>query len=370
MKEIQKHIAVCSNIRETWEGRLFRPEIASKFIGCGWASHLKQIWKKGDVVTGDVAAREIAANRWDASSVLIIQSEESKAGRLLERQGCGRFLYICWESPLYAFKTYDTFRNRSENYRFGSHAQWHKDEGVSAAITTKPFYFPCLQGSQADWRRSTRITISDIPRKAKVALVASYKPLRSEFRRCITEKDWGSTHLGLVTDLRRLKSTTYRQAVIRHTHEMRMKLLRLLVEQDLIDIYGSNWTIHNHGPCKDKTQTLESYALAIALENCIWPGYHTEKIPQAIYAGAIPIADLDDVTKRAMPRDCFIDIQGLTPRESVQLIESTLQSPSRLTHLREAGRDYLCRAKSRLYFEKDFAIEVAEKALTYLSEQN
>lgn len=365
MQQQEIHIAVCSDIKETWDNRLFDPEINSKFVGCGWAGHLRRIWKLGNVVTGDVATKMVAQNRWKPTSVLIIQSEESKPGATLEKLGCSKFHYICWESPLYAFKTYDTFRKSATNYRFSNHAQWCIQESSDTSQARSQIQFACLQGSQLAFKESRELHKE---RHRKVALIASYKPLRSELNRCLLEKEWKSAHLGLITDLRRLKSPTYRQAAKLQTHWKRIDLLNHLLANELGDIYGSNWPIGNSGSCSDKIKTLQQYELSIALENCIWPGYHTEKIPQAIYAGSIPVADVDHITSQLVPKECFIDIQGLSPQASIQLIKETLHSPSKLQSLREAGREYLCMSDSRLYFEEDFSEEVRNNALIYISE--
>jgi hypothetical protein len=363
------HLAICTHNPELWGNRMLDQSLAGLYPGCGWPKELRQCWTAGDVVTGDVAASNMAHGTWSANDVLIIQADGSKQGRELEQMGCRAFLHICWESPLYAFRVYDNVSKGITPYAFHQIAGQPKNKPY--INTDSPTRMACLPGSQKDWVRSSKHRHTH-QRRHRIALIAAYKPLRSELKRCIQERQWRSSPFGAVTDIRRIKSKTYRQAKTRNTNTLRLCLLQQLSEALPVDLYGKGWERCEQladqrtqwlGPCGDKQTTLASYAYSLVLENCIWPGYHTEKLAQAIAAGTIPITCLDAETEKQIPHDCYIRIEYKDLSATTQILQSMCHADR--AKLSKAGERFLASSFAKNYFEVDYAQDIADKALRF-----
>lgn len=367
------HLALCTHISELWNNRLLDPYLAEHYPGCGWANDLSRCWTAGDVVTGDVAAINVIRGIWSPNDVLTIQADGSKQGRVLQEMGCRAFLHICWESPLYAFRVYDEVDKGNSPYAFHHIAGLPSNKQGTAVDS--PIRMACLPGSQQDWIKASQHRQTH-ERRHRVALIAGYKPLRSELKRCIQEQQWRSTPFGAITDIRRLKSETYRQAKRRQTHTLRLQALQQLSDVVTVDLHGKGWERCQQlayskaqwlGPCSDKQTTLASYEYSLVLENCIWPGYHTEKLAQAIAAGTIPITCLDSETAKHIPEECYIQLDC----RDVSATRHTLQSLSNAerVQMRNAGIKFLGSSFAKNYFEANYAIDVAEKALLFAEQR-
>ena len=359
--KISTHIALCSDIPQLSDNKIFDERIGESCIGTGWARHLRKHWIAGEVVTGDVAERCISDGEWMPSQVLVVQSDGSKVGERLEAYGCKKLARLNYESPLYAFREFDKRRDRVEEYAYTQQALTgpHREHVEGEARSMR---MPCLKGSQKEWMRKSTLWNATGDRKNRVALIAGYKPLRSELRRCVSEGELRSLHYGALTDIRRLSSKTFRDARKLSTHTERIELIRQTANACGIDVYGRNWEnacIHPAmimGRCVSKERILRQYKYSLTLENCVWPGYHTEKLAQAIAEGTVPITRLDAVTAREVPRECFID-----SREFAQG-SCNLPTAKEYEKLVEAGKRYLASSLARLYFEEDFAVEMVEAA--------
>lgn len=81
-----------------------------------------------------------------------------------------------------------------------------------------------------------------------------------------------------------------------HLHEPRKSLLSWLSKFIEIDGFGPafNHNISNHNESNfTKYDLLQRYAFNLCPENGIYPGYYTEKVPEAFAAGCLPIAWAD-----------------------------------------------------------------------------
>ena len=371
------HIALCTHIPDLWENGILNPSKAKLYPGCGWTSELHKLWQHGSVVSGDVAARRITSGEWPAQNVLIIQADGSKQGKLLEALRCHAFMHICWESPLYAFKVYDKVLGGKSPYAIHHMASSKLEPGERWGYQTcSPMRFACIAGSQKAWvdahqKDDTR------PRLNRIALIAGYKPLRSEFGRCLNEKQWKSAPFGAITDLRRGISKTYRNAKRLQTHPHRLKLIHSLAELIPVDIYGRNWerwvpqqtqNINILGPCTNKLETLSRYEYSLVLENCLWPGYHTEKLAEALAAGTIPITTLDALTAMMIPESAYIQAKCLSPADKPSIHQ--LPDQGERNAIRIEGQRFMSSDSAKHYFEIDFARYVTREILHFIERLN
>ena len=81
-----------------------------------------------------------------------------------------------------------------------------------------------------------------------------------------------------------------------HLAEPRRTLFKVLSEMIEIDGFGPyfNSEIKNHHNSGfEKSRILEKYAFNLCPENSLYPGYYTEKIPEAFVSGCLPLTWVD-----------------------------------------------------------------------------
>jgi hypothetical protein len=86
-----------------------------------------------------------------------------------------------------------------------------------------------------------------------------------------------------------------------------------------LDIYGKNWScflpvhykenISCYGIVSDKLETLCRYDLSLCFENYDCLGYMTEKVPQSIICGVLPIVKKGTINKE-IPRELYYEWDG------------------------------------------------------------
>lgn len=89
---------------------------------------------------------------------------------------------------------------------------------------------------------------------------------------------------------------------------------------------------------RDKMETLKKFKYCICFENCIHPGYLTEKIFDCFFAGTIPIYFGAPDVAESIPKTCFIDFNDFN---DFNLLNAYLFSLNE-----EANEKYLMAAKS------------------------
>lgn len=63
----------------------------------------------------------------------------------------------------------------------------------------------------------------------------------------------------------------------------------------------------HRGPVKSKRAILQQYKFSICYENSIFPGYLTEKIFDALFAGCVPVYLGDPEVEKSIPSNAFVD---------------------------------------------------------------
>ena len=71
------------------------------------------------------------------------------------------------------------------------------------------------------------------------------------------------------------------------------------------------------GNIKDKAKILPKYKFTIAYENCITPGYISEKMLEAMLYGSVPVYLGDPDVEKRVPKNCFVDKREYPTYESL-----------------------------------------------------
>jgi len=106
--------------------------------------------------------------------------------------------------------------------------------------------------------------------------------------------------------------------------------------------------------CPDKLTALGDGRFSLILENCVYPGYVTEKIFDAFRAGTVPIylgaPDIEDF----VPPDCFIDFRRFANPDSLWK-ELAEMSETQWSNYRQNIRFFLQSSLYRQHLEENVA---------------
>lgn len=139
-----------------------------------------------------------------------------------------------------------------------------------------------------------------------------------------------------------------------HPNELysaRIETIRFFEEHCLSDFdhFGRGWSSDYkswRGPASNKNETMAKYKFNLCYENAQnFPGYVTEKIFDAFYAGCVPVYwGAPDIELR-IPSSCFIDRRQFKSNAELLHFLNNVDEPTWLNYI-SAAQDYL---KSEAY---------------------
>jgi hypothetical protein len=101
-----------------------------------------------------------------------------------------------------------------------------------------------------------------------------------------------------------------------------------LAARQLIDLYGNHWSYMPdrglHGSTPDKIATITNYSYSLVIENCLCPGYVTEKLSDSILANRPVIYYGDYEIAQSRFSDTFVKLENLS-------IEAFLKAESQIS---------------------------------------
>jgi hypothetical protein len=96
-----------------------------------------------------------------------------------------------------------------------------------------------------------------------------------------------------------------------HLNEPRKSLHSKLSENFIVDGYGPyfNKKIKNHNSSNfNKKDIMRNYAFNLCPENSLYPGFYTEKIPEAFLGNCLPLAWADKNIQYDFNKNCFVNL--------------------------------------------------------------
>jgi hypothetical protein len=274
--------------------RFFEAEAAGKVSHTilPWCYFAAEAKKQGiEMVTGDV----YLAMTDRPKNALLISHMITPRTHALIAAGAKPFALFSQESPLIAFRFFFDLSRHSALYPHVFVPRGFKNKvAVSSQFHDLYFPEPYTVGATipGDWRLRKHLTMisgnkrSPFTLKRFIGGVLSGKFYREFYKERLAAIEyfagkefdlygigWQKPFLGETPEMRRAITTCYR------------------------------------GPVDDKLATLKQYRFTFTMENTSAPGYVTEKIFDAIFAGSIPLyLGAPDITDY-VPADCFIDLR-------------------------------------------------------------
>jgi hypothetical protein len=374
-------VAISADIEDLENGRLFEPEISNLYPGSQWAACLKERFDSvgGVTLTSDTALREVQAGNLDPRRLLVVQHVLEKNSQKLIDCGAVPFMWLMFESPLYAGFCYEQLASIEARFE---HIRVFMPSSAENA-TRRRARFPSfsrayLQTTEPeDW--AGRRFVSMVMANKYVSLqrwgdLESYADvpwwLAMQLRHAIrgnpaTEK----------IDLRQLQ-----------LQDKRLEAIDYFGRNELLDLFGGGWhslwklppkyrkrltrIVDPHvGRVTDKIGTLRKYKFNLCFENVRYPGYVTEKIFDAMVAGTIPVYwGAPDITEM-VPADAFINAADFSGFDPMHDFMRTL-SVGEAERILKAGRDFLRSNEGQRFSYEGFAEELIQVIINWVSTLN
>ena len=293
---------------EFQNNQIFDHQHAAKFPGAlTWAVFSDHAKKRGwKVMTSDVYLKKTVHS---SPSLCISEMVTPFTKRVLATEAVP-FVILSGESPNVAWNFYHYLERYARPY---SHAFLFRGAGARVKPSTRfhPLYWPntyCDMTSAPEWNK--RQFLAMIVGNKQRLLVNEQKPLKS-MRRLAKRLVWG--YLRLTDPLFRFEDLYHKRidAICYFADVLGFKLFGTGWDQQR-GLGNTQWQIIQRlrpASVEDKLGTLRHFRFALCFENCVFPGYVTEKVFDCFLSGCVPIyLGAPDITD-FIPKESFIDFR-------------------------------------------------------------
>lgn len=354
------HIVYDVAYKEFQNNKIFNHEYAAHFPGAiTWAIFADKIRGMGwDISTSDVFLQE----KRESDNVFCISEMISDYTFKIFDAGAKPLILICGESPNVAWRFYHKLEQYSQLYK---HAILFKgaQQKVRKSAQFHVLHWPNIYRE--------RLYHTKWDERQFAVMVASNK------RRISGIGKFGSAKLILRKILWNYLMITDPVFRFDDLYEMRLKAILYFSNVQGFRLFGTGWDekkelspkewlhIQRLKPKKveNKLETMSRFKFAICFENCIFPGYITEKIFDCFFSGCIPIyygaPDIEDF----IPKETFIDFREFGNFTELNEYLNGLTESEAKSYL-EAAQDFM-RSKSFEKFTADSFVDKLIKIIAY-----
>jgi len=288
--------------------QIFDPQHAAKFPGAiTWAVFSDHAKKRGwEIMTSDVYLKKLV----HSPVTLCISEMVTPFTKRVLATGAVPFIILGGESPNVAWDFYHNMGRYARPYR---HAFLFRGAGARVKAPTRfhPLYWPntyCDPEPALEWNK--RQFLAMIVGNKQRLLVNEQKPLKS-MRRFAKKLVWAYLHF---TDpLFRFEDLYHRRidAICYFAGVAGFSLFGTGWDQQR-SLGNTEWQIIQRlrpTSVEDKSDTLRHFRFALCFENCVFPGYVTEKVFDCFLSGCVPIyLGAPDIAE-FIPKESFIDFR-------------------------------------------------------------
>ena len=261
-----------------------------------------------EVLSGDVFVK---MNPRFERAVCISREAQSKEFKTLLKLGVEPRLLFTGESPNVSWNFYHNVGRLSHIFKHVCLFRGVK-ERIPGQVKFHNHYWPMI--------RPANVSFRNFEERKLLVMVASFKERFTQNRRNILSRIYSPW---------RWLRILYYQTIDVHArfpdlyHE-RLKAIKAFSGFSEFHLYGRYWDVarqyvseikklsfaNSPDPVPDKITAMGNFKFTLVLENCVFPGYLTEKIFDAMLAGTVPVyygaPDIQDF----IPMDCFIDFRN------------------------------------------------------------
>lgn len=287
--------------------RILDYDYALQFPGASVIPCLCNIARKADwdMMTGDV----FLSTRPMFSRAVCLSNEATWMLPQLIRANVEPKILNSGESPNVAWKFYHNLPDYSRLFKYS--CLFH---GIKERCSTgmfEHFYWPCSGREMANGLQWDQ--------RSLLCMIVSSKARNTP--------NWASRRSRLFQPVRIFKQILHDRIdpflKVEDLNETRLQAIEVFADKSEFRLFGKGWGAaikywprfkrvrfaNKPQTCKDKIQVMENYKFALCFENCAFPGYITEKIFDAFFAGCVPVyLGAPDITGY-VPQECFIDFR-------------------------------------------------------------
>lgn len=323
--------------------------------------HKLALEKGWEMMTGDVFLK----SRPSFERAVCLSQEVSRQTVKILTMGVEPKLLFSGESPNVSWKFYHNLRALSKDY---VHAFLFKGfaDRVDGSVKFHNYRWPMPDPTPLD-----EIKFQD---RKLLVMPSSFKERYAVNR--VNILSW------LYFPIRSLKILYYQAtdplARFPDLYRTRTDAVKAFAHKDQFFIMGRNWDVactyvkkirkldfaNPPNEFDDKMKTLSSFRFTLVIENCIFPGYVTEKIFDAMLAGTIPVylgaPDIEDF----VPKGSFVDFRKY-PGFSEMWDDIASWSEKKWIEMLEAGNKFISSPEFDVFRQEN----VAYQFYTWLTEE-
>jgi len=136
---------------------------------------------------------------------------------------------------------------------------------------------------------------------------------------------------------------------VREIYSLRQEIVNFFASPGKFDLYGTLWDRGGatpletenikkvyRGMVEEKLPVLSQYKFTFCLENSVFPGYVTEKIFDAMFAGSVPVYLGAPDVLNFIPKNCFIDLRDFKSLKELDVFLSSLDEAKYMEYLQNS----------------------------------
>lgn len=299
-----------------YDESIFRYNVAKNVIGGSWIYLLyEHAVKEGFEVI--LASDYLRKGKYSSEDLIISDSITANTKKLLSTPA-KPFILFSGESPNVDWKLYTFINKYSSSYKYtmlfsGCKSYIHSNSQFI------PFFWP------NDARAAQALCLGSTKKESQsIVMIASNKKQHSI-------SDGNLLKKGVKGVLMKILTNTLPSIKLRDLYSFRMEALKYFSHRSYFRLYGKNWHNYNNlnkserdavirlapKEIDDKIELLRRYEFALCFENCVYPGYITEKIFDCFFAKCIPVYLGAPDVEKYIPSDLFIDMRSFPDFKSL-----------------------------------------------------
>lgn len=343
-----------------YDDNIFNYDVAQNVIGGSWVS-LIFAKAKQQGVSVVLANRYLSSGSFSSNDLIISEGVTAHTAKLLSTPAKPFILFSC-ESPNVDWKLYTFISRYTKPYKYallfgGCEKYLHK--------STK--FIPLFWPNDSKIFHSHK-ALSFGKSTKQLVMIASNKKQNSIAGNNRIKA--GIKSLGMKAITKLVPSVKSKDL-----YSLRMDAIKYFSDKQYFDLYGKNW--NNHSNLTDaekqavvsllpkeidsKYEVLSQYKFALCFENCIYPGYITEKIFDCFLAKCIPIYLGAPDIEKFIPSNLFIDMRLFSNFDALDSFISNISEDEHFGYIKRM-EEYINSVSFNKFTDMLFARTIMELA--------
>lgn len=337
----------------SYSRKIFSYEEAKRnFIGATWIPLLYHELKERGIEM--VLANNYLSQQQFSSEDFVISEGVTPLTSKLLSTSAQPLIVLSGESPNVDWKFYAFLKKITERYKYAI-----LFAGCQSYVHTKTKFFPFCWPN--DSRGVNEIYSWPLKREKKLVMVVGNKKQSSV-------KDENRLKSWIKAKGMKLATTAVPSLKLEDLYSFRMEAIKYFSQKNYFDLYGRHWNNHSNlteaekkaiiklapKEVDNKYNLLCRYEFALCFENCIYPGYITEKIFDCFMAGCIPVYYGAPDIERFIPENLFIDMRSFKNFDALAAHIQSINEDEQ-EHYRKRISEYLKKEEFQKFTDRFFS---------------